>query len=83
MSRQLLVKNAQSWYDAALGINTGGEIYSANDKLFCMENALNHTENKLAAALEVLRGVLIWEVQDDDNELDYELKKKIEKLVEE
>jgi hypothetical protein len=83
MGRKLIVSTAQGYYEAAKGLNTDGEVYSMSEKLCCMEQALNHTENKLVYALNVLREVLVWEVQDDDNYLGEELRKKIEKLIEE
>jgi len=81
MERKLIVRTAQSYYEAAKGLNADGEVYSMGEKLNCMEQALNHTENKLAYALNLLKEVFIWEVQDDDNELDNELRKKIRELV--
>jgi hypothetical protein len=47
MERKLLVETAQGYYEAALGKNTDGEVYSTAEKLLFMENALNHTENAL------------------------------------
>jgi hypothetical protein len=50
MERKLIVNTAQSWYEAA---HDGS--YVMGERLFYMENALNHTENMLAAAIEVIR----------------------------
>lgn len=45
MKRDLIVRTAQCWFDAARDEKRG-----MADRLMCMENALNHTENALAAA---------------------------------
>ncbi|MDF2499360.1 MAG: hypothetical protein K0Q77_74 [Anaerosporomusa subterranea] len=42
--RKLVVDTAQGWFDSARNDN-----YSMAEKLICMENALNHTENALVA----------------------------------
>jgi Ser/Thr protein kinase RdoA (MazF antagonist) len=81
MNRQLIVRTAQGYYEAAMGKNTDGEVYLMAEKLCCMEQALNHTENALAVSLRMLNEILIWNDQDDDNILDIELRNKISNFI--
>lgn len=55
MKRQLIAQTAQEWYDVAKGLNNDDEVYSLSEKLNCMEQALNHTENVLVAAIDVIK----------------------------
>jgi hypothetical protein len=65
MSRKLLVQTAQHYYDVALGRNTDGEVYSMSEKLCCMEQALNHTENALFKTCCLLEGFMNAGFSDD------------------
>lgn len=49
MKRKLLVQSAQYWFDRA-----HVDESTLPTKLLCMENALNHTENALKTALDLL-----------------------------
>lgn len=50
MTRKLLVQSAQYWFDRA---REAKQLNPAT-RLLCMENALNHTENALKTALDLL-----------------------------
>jgi len=55
MDRKLIVRTEQGYYEAAMNKNTDGEVYSMAKRLLFMEQALNYTENALAAATEVIK----------------------------
>jgi hypothetical protein len=82
LNRKLIVPTAQGYYESALGLNTDGEVYSPGEKMCCMEQALNYTKNALHKACCLLEEFLIWEHEDDDNEFDPTLKKKVNKFLE-
>lgn len=48
-SRQCIVRSAQGWFDESRKAQNDGRMREA---VLYMENAFNHTENALAAALE-------------------------------
>jgi hypothetical protein len=52
VSRRLLVRSAQIWFDGAKSAD-----HEMAERLLYMENALNHTENALAAAHRALRRI--------------------------
>jgi hypothetical protein len=80
--RKTIVKTAQGYYEVARGLNTDGEVYSQAERLYCMGEALNHTESALHKACCLLEEFLAWEYEDDNYELDPVLKKESKEFLE-